>query len=623
MKGANIVLRTSAEITGHDGARPLTVGNGGTPTIDSGLTRRDKTELNVRWSTMHIPTLRDDPAEAGAPSHRLLLRGGYIRQLMAGHYSLLPLAARVRLKVIGIIREEMNRIGAQEILMPVMHPAEVWQRTGRWELMGDEMFRLKDRKGADLALGMTHEEIVSTLATELSSYRELPQMWYQFQTKLRDEPRPKAGLLRTREFTMKDSYSFDLDADGLDKSFDAHRTAYIRSFARLGVPAIPVAASNGSMGGSGSTEFICPSETGEDDIIYSPECGYAANIEAAVSGLAAIDPAADAAKALASPERFDTPGVRTIEDLANGYDAPADRQIKTLVYVLDGTLTLVLLRGDHALEEQKLVDATGAVALRPAEADEIVAALGARPGSLGSVGVAGLPIIADLALNGRTGMVTGANADGVHLRGVSVARDISVVTWAGLRAAADGDPCVTCGHPLRVIKGIEVGHIFKLGYKYSDAMEITVSGPDGKPVKPVMGSYGIGVERAMATIVEVHHDEKGIVWPLAVAPFETVVVVAQQNDATVAEAGERVYKGLLDAGVDVIIDDRDVRAGVKFSDAELVGIPLRVTIGKRGVAAGTAELTDRATGETVQVPLDDIAKHVREAITQALAGSAA
>ena len=572
----------------------------------------------MRWSTMHIPTLRDDPAEAGAPSHRLLLRAGYIRQLMAGHYSLLPLAVRVRLKVIGIIREEMNRIGAQEILMPVMHPAEVWQRSGRWEVMGDEMFRLKDRKGADLALGMTHEEIVSTLATELSSYRELPQSWYQFQTKMRDEPRPKGGLMRTREFTMKDSYSFDLDAEGLDRSFEAHHRAYARAFERMGIPAIPVEASNGSMGGSGSREFVCPSDAGEDDIVYCPGCGYAANSEAAVSVLAAVDPALDAAVALAGPARFDTPGVRTIEDLATGYDAPADRQIKTLVYVLDGAVTLVLVRGDHALEEQKLIDATGARAVRPAEAAEIVAALGAHPGSLGSVGVSDLPIVADLALRGRSGMVTGANTDNVHLRGVDVARDVSVGTWADLRAVAAGEACASCGQPLTVIKGIEVGHIFKLGYKYSRALDITVSGPDGKPVRPIMGCYGIGVERAMATCVEVHHDEKGIVWPVSVAPFEAVVVVAQQNDATVAEAGERAYQALLEAGVDVIIDDRPDRAGVKFSDAELVGIPFRVTIGKRGVAAGTAELTDRATGETEAVPLDDIAKHVREAVAQAL-----
>ena len=571
----------------------------------------------MRWSTMHIPTLRDDPAEAGAPSHRLLLRAGYIRQLMAGHYSLLPLAVRVRLKVIGIIREEMNRIGAQEFVLPVMQPAEIWQRSGRFAIMGDELFKLRDRKGAELVLGMTHEEVITTLAGELNSYRELPQMWYQFQTKLRDEPRPKAGLMRTREFTMKDSYSFDLEAEGLDRSFDAHRDAYIRAFERIGIPAIPVAASNGAMGGSGSTEFVCPSDTGEDDIVHCPQCGYAANVEAAASALAPVDVTVDKAAALPAPERFDTPGVRTIDDLATGYDAPASQQVKTLIYILDGQLTLVLLRGDHALEEQKLIDATGAVAVRPAEAEEIFAALGAHPGSLGAVGVTGLPVLADSALQGRAGMTTGANTDDVHLRGVEVARDIEVGQWADLRAAAAGDPCLSCGGPLTVIKGIEVGHIFKLGYKYTDAFDITVSGPDGKPVKPIMGCYGIGVERAMAACIEVHHDGKGIVWPAAVAPFEAVVVVAQQNDAAVAEAGERTYQSLLDAGVDVLIDDRPDRAGVKFSDAELVGIPFRVTIGKRGLAAGTAELTSRATGETVSVPLDDIAKHVSEVVSAA------
>jgi prolyl-tRNA synthetase len=529
----------------------------------------------VRWSTMHIPTLREDPAEAGAPSHRLLLRGGYIRQLMAGHYSLLPLAVRVRLKVIGIIREEMNRIGAQEFLMPVMQPAEIWQRSGRFAIMGDELFKLRDRKGAELVLGMTHEEVITMLAAELNSYRELPQMWYQFQTKLRDEPRPKAGLMRTREFTMKDSYSFDLDVAGLDRSFDAHRAAYVRAFERIGIPAIPVAASNGAMGGSGSTEFVCPSETGEDDIVHCPQCDYAANIEAAVAALAPLDATVDKVAALAAPERFDTPGVRTIDDLATGYDAPASQQVKTLVYVLDGKLTLVLLRGDHALEEQKLIDATGAVVVRPAEAEEIFAALGAHPGSLGAVGVTGLPIFADSALQSRAGMTTGANTDDVHLRGVEVARDIEVGHWADLRAAEEGEPCIRCGGPLSVIKGIEVGHIFKLGYKYTDAFDITVSGPDGKPVRPIMGCYGIGVERAIAACIEVHHDDKGIVWPAAVAPFEAVVVVAQQNDAAVAEAGERAYQALLGAGVDVIIDDRPDRAGVKFSDAELVGIPFR------------------------------------------------
>src|SRR5271166_581042 len=541
----------------------------------------------MRWSTMHIPTLRDDPADAGAPSHRLLLRAGYIRQLMAGHYSMLPLGQRVRLKVIGIIREEMNRIGAQEILMPVMHPAELWLLSGRWELMGDELFKLKDRRGADLALGMTHEEVVSTLATELESYRELPQMWYQIQTKLRDEPRPKAGVLRTREFTMKDSYSFDLGPDELDVSFRLHRDAYTRIFERLSIPALPVEASSGTMGGSDSTEFICPAPTGEDLIVLCPECGYAANIEKASSALAAVDDSAERTVALPAPEPFATPGVRTIEDLAVQYQAPADRQIKTLVYFLDGVLTLVLMRGDHALNEQKLVDATGATAVRPAQPDEIRAALGALPGSLGAVGTV----------------------------------PPGVGRWADLREVAAGDSCVNCGHGLEVERGIEVGHIFKLGYKYSDAIGIRVSGPDGKPIRPTMGCYGIGVERAMAAIVEVHYDDKGIIWPVAVAPFEVVVVIAQQDDPAVAEAGEQVYAALTGAGVEVIVDDRPVRAGVKFSDAELVGIPFRVTVGKRGLAAGTAELTDRATGSTVQIPPDEVAKHVREAVAQAKAGN--
>jgi prolyl-tRNA synthetase len=571
----------------------------------------------MRWSKMHIPTLREDPADAGAPSHRLLLRAGYIRQLMAGHYSLLPLGQRVRLKVIGIIREEMNRIGAQEILMPVMHPAEIWQRSGRWELMGDEMFRLKDRRGTDLALGMTHEEIVATLATELESYRQLPQLWYQFQTKLRDEPRPKAGLMRTREFTMKDSYSFDLGPAELDKSFRLHRDAYIRAFERLGIPAIPVEASSGAMGGTDSTEFVCLSPSGEDLIVICPDCGYAANVEKATSRLAAVQDG----EGLPAPEPFPTPGVRTIEDLAAGYDAPAERQIKTLVYFLDGVLTLVLLRGDHALHEQKLVDATGATAIRAAQPEEIREALGALPGSLGAVGVTGHPVIADEALRGRRAMYTGANVDDTHLRGVDVDRDISVGQWADLREAAAGDPCIRCGHPLEIKRGIEVGHIFKLGYKYTEAMDIRVSGPDGKPVRPIMGSYGIGVERAMAAIIEVHHDAKGIVWPAAVAPFEVVVVIAQQDDPAVAEAGERVYQALLDAGVEVIVDDRQVRAGVKFSDAELVGIPFRVTVGKRGLSAGAAELTERATGNTVQVPLTDLPHHVREAVAKAIASN--
>jgi prolyl-tRNA synthetase len=560
---------------------------------------------------MHIPTLRDDPADAGAPSHRLLLRAGYIRQLMAGHYSLLPLALRVRAKVIDIIRQEMNRIGAQEVLLPDMHPAEIWQRSGRWEIMGDEMFRLTDRKGARLALAMTHEEIFAVLATELSSHKQLPQAWYQFQTKFRDEPRPRAGLIRTREFTMKDSYSFDIDRAGLDAAYDRHHAAYIRIFERLGIPAIPVEASSGTMGGSDSTEFMCPSASGEDLVAYSPACGYAANLEKATSRLADVDDG----PGLAAPERFDTPGARTIDDLATRFGAPADRQIKTLVYVLDGQLTLVLMRGDHALNAQKLTDATAAAVIRPAQPDEIVEALGAHPGSLGAVSVSGLPVIADEALRGRRDMFTGANIDDVHLRGVEVERDISVGGWADLREVTAGEPCPRCGEPLELVEAIEVGHIFKLGDRYAKAFGADVLGPDGKAIPLIMGCYGIGVERAMAVIVECHHDERGIVWPLAVAPFSVVVVVAQSEDVEVAKAGAAIYEQLTAAGVEVIIDDRTERAGVKFRDAELTGIPLRVTVGKRGLAEGTAEITERATGETRKVPVGDVAGQVSAALS--------
>ena len=555
----------------------------------------------MRWSQMFIPTLREDSADADAASHRLLLRGGYIRQLMAGHYSLLPLAVRVRAKVVAIIQEELDRIGAQQFVLPAMHPADIWRRTGRWDGMGQEMFRLRDRKGADVALGMTHEEIFATLATELNSYKQLPQTWYQFQTKFRDEARPKAGLMRTREFTMKDSYSFDLAADGLDRSFDRHHDAYVRIFDRLGIPAIAVEASSGSMGGSASTEFMCPSDAGEDVVVHCPSCGYAANVEKATSGL----PAAEDGPGPPAPERFDTPDARTIEDLAAQHGAAADRQIKTLVYVVDGEPTLVLLRGDHRLADQKLSDVLGATELRPAHAEDSRQALGASPGSLGPVGVEKLPILADEALRGRRDMFTGANTDGVHLRGVDVDRDIARARWADLREVTAGEHCSRCGVPLQVQKAIEVGHIFKLGRRYSEALGATVLDTDGKRVPLIMGSYGIGVERAIAAVVECHHDDRGIVWPVAVAPFEVAVVSAQPKDADVARAAERLYDDLRGAGLDVVLDDRPERAGVKFSDVELVGIPLRITVGKRGLADGVVEFTDRASGRTAEVPLGE------------------
>jgi len=563
----------------------------------------------MRWSQIYVPTLRQDPADADAVSHRLLLRAGFVRQLMSGHYSLLPLAIRVRAKIIAVIREEMERIGAQEFLLPVMHPAEVWQKSGRWAVMGQEMFRLRDRRGADLVLGMTHEEIFTVLAAELRSYRELPQMWFQFQTKLRDEPRPKSGLIRVREFTMKDSYSFDIDPAGLDVSFDRHFDAYVRIFERLGLTAIPVEASNGTMGGSDSREFMCPTEAGEDLVIRCPQCGYAANVEKATSAL----PAVAERDVLDAPERFDTPGVRTIEDLDVQYGFAGDRQVKTLVYVVDDQLTLVLLRGDHALVEQKLVDAVGAVSVRPARPEEIREALGALPGSLGAVGVTELPVVADIALKGRRGMATGANVDDVHLKGVDVDRDITVGTWADLREVVAGETCARCGGELTVIRTVEIGHIFKLGYKFTESLGVSVLLQDGQRVAPIMGSYGIGVERALAAIVESHHDDKGIVWPMAVAPFH-VVIVQLGKDEPATSAAQALYGELGRQGVEVVWDDRDERPGVKFSDAELVGIPLRVTVGARGLADGVVEVTERASGETVRVPVADAAAHLLAAV---------
>ena len=555
----------------------------------------------MRWSSLFIPTLRDAPAEADAVSHRLLVRGGFMRQLQSGHYSMLPLGWRVHQKVGEVIRQEMDGIGAQEFLLPAMHPASVWQASGRWESMGDEMFRLTDRKGADLALGMTHEEVFAGIASELNSYRDLPQLWYQIQWKFRDEPRPKSGLLRVREFAMKDSYSFDLDDAGLDRSFDLHHDAYQRIFRRLDLDALPVEASSGAMGGSASIEFMVESPAGEDDVAICGDCGYSANVERATSALPEVEnrPGGDA------PERFATPGIRTIAALAEA-GHPPEHQVKTLVYRVDGALTLILLRGDHPFLEQKFVDATGAVEVVPADGDEIRAALGASPGSLGAVGVTDLTIYADEALRSRSGMATGANEDDVHLEGVDVERDVAVDHWLDLRSILDGEACASCGAALRIARCIEAGHIFKLGRRYSEAMGVTVLDADGVNRVPTMGSYGIGVGRAMAAVAETHHDENGLVWPMSIAPYEVVLTVVKVDHEESMGCAERLYDELRAAGVDVLLDDRDGRPGVKFADAELIGIPLRVTIGPRGLENSIVELTARTAGERHDVPVDDV-----------------
>ena len=569
----------------------------------------------MRWSNLFVPTLREAPAEAEVASHRLLLRAGFIRQLHSGHYSLLPLGLRVHDKVAGVVREEMNAIGGQELLMPAMHPAWVWEQSGRWTSMGDEMFRLTDRREAKNALGMTHEEVIAVLAREIHSYREVPQIWYQIQTKFRDEPRPKSGLLRVREFAMKDSYSLDIDDSGLDHAFDLHHRAYTRIFERLGLPAIAVEASSGAMGGSASVEFMVPSGAGEDDIVRCRDCGYAANVERAV---AVVPPVDDPPGGVL--ERFATPGIRTIAALAAAEsDAPPHRQIKTMVYVLDGQVTLALLRGDHDLSVQKLLDNTGAMTARPAGADECVAALGASPGSLGAVGVTDLPVLADGALVRRCNLTTGANVDDFHFSGVDIGRDITVDEWLDLRQVRHGEPCTGCGSPLELLRCIETGHIFKLGRRYAEAFETTVMDAEGVPRTLTMGSYGIGIGRAMAAVAETHHDDKGLCWPVSVAPYEAVVVPISGRDEAVTGVAERIYSELRNAGVEVIIDDRDARPGVKFSDIELVGIPYRVTVGPRALAAGNIELTERASGLTTHVPVESAVESVTAARDAALA----
>jgi prolyl-tRNA synthetase len=563
----------------------------------------------VRWQQAFIPTLRDDPADAEAVSHRLLVRAGFVRQLMAGVYSLLPLGFRVCQKITGVVREEMDKIGAQEFRLPSLHPGEIWKQSGRWESMGPEMFRMKDRRDTDLCLGMTAEEIFTTLAQELRSYRDLPQIWYQFQTKFRDEARPKSGMLRVREFTMKDSYSLDLERTGLDLSFQRHFEAYRRIFERCGLESMAVEASSGSMGGSESVEFMVASEAGEDRIVSCAACGYAANVEKATSSLPAVDDGAG----LPAPERFATPGVRTIEGLASfPGGAPAEKQIKTLVYNLDGEIVLVLLRGDHPLVEQKLRDASGARELRPAHPGEIRTALGASPGSLGAVGVTQLRVFADLSLQARRSMTTGANEDDFHLRGVDVARDLDVTAWYDLREVQTGEACPLCGGALGVGKAIEVGHIFKLGTRYSEALGARVLGEAGESVPIVMGSYGIGIERTMAAVVERSHDAAGIIWPVQVAPYEVVVTVVNPKDVATAEAGAQLYEALQAAGIDVLLDDRDERPGVKFKDADLVGIPYRITIGPKGLAKKQVDLTRRRDGRTDALDLARAAGSVIE-----------
>jgi prolyl-tRNA synthetase len=558
-----------------------------------------------RFSKLFIPTLKEAPADAQVVSHKLLVRAGFIRQLGAGIYDYLPLAKRTLTRIEQIIREEMAALGAQEFYLPALHPAEIWKESGRWEVMGDNMFRLRDRKHAEYCLGMTHEEIFTAIARdEVRSYRQLPQVWYQIQTKFRDEPRPKSGLLRVRQFTMKDAYSFDVDAAGLDRSYEAQRRAYEVIFGRCGLAFVTVQAHSGAMGGTGSQEFMVRTDAGEDLVAACAGCGYAANTETASSRL----PAERDEPAPPALEKLATPGVVTIEALEQRpYAVPARQQLKTLVYSADDKLVLAVVRGDHELNEAKLQSATGAGVLRPAHPEEIPPLMGAHAGSLGAVGFARAPVFVDASLAGRTNMVTGANEDGFHLRGVDVQRDLLAHgKLAELRTVASGEGCPRCDGTLEVFKALEVGHIFKLGTKYSVSMRANVLTADGSETPIVMGSYGIGVERIMAAAIELSHDADGMIWPMSIAPYHATVLTLGK-EPELARAADEVCAALAAAGVDVLYDDREERPGVKFKDADLIGLPIRIAVGKRGLAEGKVEWKRRGSREVEMVPIAEVA----------------
>ena len=610
----------------------------------------------MRWTHTFIPTLKETPADAEITSHKLLLRAGLIRKLTGGLYTFLPLGVRALRKVERIVREEMDRAGAMEVLMPSLQPPEIWQQSGRYQTASDVLFKLHDRAKREWLLGPTHEEVITTLvASEIGSYRQLPKIFYQIQTKFRDEIRPRFGLMRAKEFIMKDAYSFDASDEAAQASYQKMYDAYTRIFQRCGLKALPVDADTGVMGGKFSHEFMVPAETGENEVVYCDGCGYAANIDKAQSAsgtlpeagpatgtLPAQDassilpeekPASDALPAQGAsgilpeekpgsdtlraqlPEKFATPGVLTIEALTQPpYNVPAHRQIKTLVYGVESKMVLLLLRGDQQLNEAKLAGALGTAQFRAATTDEIFAELGAHPGSLGAVGVKQLLVYADEVLRGASGMTTGANEDGFHFRHVTLERDIAVKQWADLRLVRAGEPCANCARPLKIRRAIEVGHVFKLGTKYSEPLGALFLDTSGKQQPAIMGSYGIGVTRTLQAVLEQCNDKDGIIWPLSVAPYAVCITPLNVAPASpVMALAEKIYAELVGRGVEVILDDRDERPGVKFKDSELIGFPLRIGIGEKSLAKGEVELKPRG-GALIAIKPDQVVTRILELI---------
>ena len=581
----------------------------------------------MRWTNTLIPTLREAPADAEILSHKLLLRAGLIRKLAGGVYTFLPMGLRSLRKVEQIVREEMNRAGALEVLMPALQPPEIWQQSGRYESAGAVLFKVRDSANREWVLGPTHEEVVTLLAaTEINSYRQLPKNFYQIQVKFRDEIRPRFGLMRAREFIMKDAYSFDVSDDAAQVSYQKMYDAYTRIFVRCGLKTFPVEADTGVIGGKFSHEFMVPAETGENDVAYCEGCGYAANLEKATSGI----PKTATREIGPAIEKFATPGVVTIEALAKApFSVSANRQIKTLVYIADSKPVIVLIRGDDQLNEAKFAGVIGTATFRAATADEIFVALGAHPGSLGAICLnfdqkpadqrqilvetrksfwSGAPqIYADERLRGANGMTTGANEDGFHFRNVSIERDIVLTQWRDLRTVTVGEPCVKCGKSLKIRRAIEVGHVFKLGTKYSEKMGASFLDEAGGRNPAVMGCYGIGVTRTLQAIIEQSNDKDGIIWPLAVAPYQVCITPLNvAADSAGMQLAEKLYAELTARGAEVILDDRDDRPGVKFKDADLVGFPIRVAIGEKSLANGEVEIKPRGGAVTLAKVADAV-----------------
>jgi prolyl-tRNA synthetase len=588
-----------------------------------------------RWSKLFIPTLREAPADAEVASHKFLVRAGYVRQLAAGIYSYLFMGQRSFNKIIGIVREEMDTVG-QEFYLPALNPREIWEASGRWSVMGDNMFRLKDRKGAELALGMTHEEVMTEIARkELRSYKQLPQIWYQIQTKFRDEPRPKAGLLRVRQFIMKDAYSFDIDSAGLDESYLKLREVYKRVFDRCGLKYMIIEADSGAMGGSGSEEFMVRTPAGEDQIASCDSCDYAANVEKATSRIDAVDDLA--AEGDGNPLEVHTPGQKTIEDVARFLGVSPKNKIKTLALMTQETeaktgkvklrAVVLLLRGDHQMNEAKLAAAVGGKETRPMEEEEIKTLFRSPAGFLGPLGIEWAKdakdkkddrpiLLVDKALEGRKNLISGANKEDYHVKNITPGGNFQPTAYADLRVVTAGEPCPKCGAALRIDTAVEIGHIFKLGYKYSDSMGARVLDQNGKEVTPIMGSYGIGIERILTAAIEQSNDENGFWLAASIAPFEIVVSPTNIKDENVLNTAIDIANRLESAGFDVLLDDRNERPGVKFKDADLVGIPFRVTVGNK-VTEGTVEVVKRSTREIQDASIATITEYFQKELRPA------